>query len=191
MTTIFFSIIFFAFSVLFLLYIFNAANILRNTLLRKEAPYIPLSKNVLERAAEEMAITDRSLVYDLGCGDGRVLFSLAKKYPQGRYIGVEKYALPFLLAQINLFFHGRPKKIKIIKKDMFDCDFHEASHIFLYLFPGHVDRIYDKLEKELKKGTCVISCGFHFKKKNAQKVIEIPRNTISPGTYQKIYVYEF
>ena len=191
MIIIFSSIAFLIFSVLFLLYIFNAANILRNTLLRKEAPFIPLQKNVLERTAKEVTITDGSLIYDLGCGDGRVLFFLAKKYPQGRYIGVEKYMLPFMFARINFFFHGRPKNIKIVKKDMFDCNFREASHIFIYLFPGHVDRVYDKLEKELKKGTWVVSCGFNFKKKNAQKVIKISKNILFSQTQQKIYIYEF
>jgi len=190
-TVILFSIIFLIFSIFSLIYVFNGVNILWNIILRKESPYIPLQKNVIEHASEEMPIADGNVVYDLGCGDGRVLFYLAKKYPQGLYIGVEKYNLPFMLARINYFFHGKPKNIKIIKKDMFDCNFREASHIFIYLFPGQMDKIYDKFEKELKKGTRVISCGFHFKQKNSQKVIEVPIYKPFSKVRQKIHIYEF
>lgn len=105
---IFYSTIFLIFLTFSLLYILNFSNILRNTILKKEAPYIPIAKSVLERVAKEMLITEKSLVYDLGCGDGRALFFLAKKYPQGHYVGVEKYNLPYMLAKINLFFSWQP-----------------------------------------------------------------------------------
>lgn len=185
------SIIFLVLFVVSLFYALNAANLLWNTLLKKEAPFVPLQKSIVNFLAEEMAITRGSVVYDLGCGDGRVLFSLAEKYPDGRYVGVEKNILPFVLAKLNFLLRGRPKNIRIIKKDMFACDYSEATHIFTYLFPDHMDRIYDKLEKELKKGAVLFSCAFRFRRKEPARILEIPQKGLMPSVHKKIYVYEF
>lgn len=185
------SIIFLVLFVVSLFYALNAASLLWNTLLKKEAPFVPLQKSIVNFLAEEMTITSGSVVYDLGCGDGRVLFSLAEKYPQGRYVGVEKNILPFVLAKLNYFFHGRPENIRIMKKDMFACDYSEATHVFTYLFPDHMDRIYNKLEKELKKGAVLFSCAFRFKRKEPARILEIPQKRVMGPVHKKIYIYEF
>lgn len=152
---------------------------------------MPLQKSIVNYLADEMKIINDSVVYDLGCGDGRVLFSLAEKYPQARYVGVEKNILPFILAKFNFWLHGRPKNIRIMKKDMFACDYSEATHVFTYLFPDHMDRIFGKLEKELKKGTLLFSCAFRFRKKEPIKVLDIPQRGIVPSVHKKIFVYKF
>lgn len=174
-----------------LLYASNAVSLLWNTLLKKEAPFVPLQRGVANFVADEMAIVKDSVVYDLGCGDGRVLFALARRHPQGRYVGVEKNILPFVLAKLNFFLHGRPKNIKIMKQDMYACDFSAATHIFTYLFPEQMERIYAKLERELRKGTQLFSCAFYFKRKEPARILEIPQRGLVPSIHQKIYVYEF
>lgn len=189
--TIILSIISLALSIFLILYAFNLYSLFWKTLIKKEAPFVSLSRNILDSVAKELVIKNGNVVYDLGCGNGRVLFFLAQKYPAGRYVGVEKNVVPFILAKLNHLRRGRPENIKIVKQDMFACDFSEATHIFTYLFPEHMEWIYEKLGNKFKKGTRLVSCAFSFKRKKPEKIVEIPQKGIFPPRHKKIYVYEF
>ncbi len=153
-----------------------------------KAPFIPISEDVLPDIVEALKLKDQSIFYDLGCGEGRVVFAVARAGSSIRAFGVERSFVPFILALWN-----KKKKNLInsffIRKNFFNVPIHDATHVFLYLFPGLMDALLPKLQKELKPGTRVISCDFKFSQKEPVEVIDLHRKRFDLG--RKIYVYEF
>ena len=158
---------------------------------KAKVPFVSVPNKTLKDIEEAFSLKGDSVVYDLGCGDGRVLFYLYKNNPKLKYVGIENSFFPYLLASFRNWFHKKINKsdITIIKKDFFDVDLSDATHIFTYLYPNVMDDLVPKLEKELSSGSRLVSASFHFTSKREIKEIDLQR-----GKYQlarKIYVYEF
>ena len=183
---IIFWLIFFVFlGVLFLLFLWMWS------IIKSKTPFIAVPNKILPDIEKLLDLKDDSVVYNLGCGDGRVLFYLSKKKSKAKYIGIENSFFPYLLAQTRLFWYKRKKNINIsiINEDFFNTDLSKATHVFTYLYPNIMDDILPKLDKELKPGTKLFSISFHFTGKREVLEIDLKR-----GKYQlakKIYVYEF
>lgn len=172
-------------SVLSLLFMWMWSNI------TAKVPFISVPSKTLKDIEKALSLNEDSIVYDLGCGDGRVLFYLFKNNPKAKYIGVENGAFPFLLASARNWWHKKINKsdITLVKKDFFDYDLSNATHIFTYLYPNVMDDLINKFDKELKKGTRLVSMSFHFTSKREISIIDLKRNRYQLA--KKIYVYEF
>lgn len=159
--------------------------------IRAKVPFVTIPSKTLSEIEKALNINENSVVYDLGCGDGRVLFYLHKHNPKAKYIGIENSPFPFLLASVRNWWHKRKYKsgIVLLKKDFFTKDLSDATHIFTYLYPNVMDDLLPKFDKEFKRGTKLVSASFCFTTKRDAKEIDLHR-----GKYQlarKIYVYEF
>jgi hypothetical protein len=159
--------------------------------IKSKVPFIPVSNSILKDIENALYLKEDSVVYNLGCGDGRVLTYLYNNNPKATYIGIENSPFPYLLAIFLNWWHGKKnmENIKIIKEDLFKVDLSKATHIFTYLYPNIMDDLIFKFDKELKRGTRLVSVSFHFTSKREKEVIDLKR-----GRYQltqKIYVYEF
>ncbi|MFH1259289.1 MAG: methionine biosynthesis protein MetW [Elusimicrobiota bacterium] len=154
--------------------------------LTTRAPFIPAPREILPAIVQALELKEGSTVYDLGCGDGRVLEACWRKQPQIKYAGLEKDWLPFWLAKWRL---RQNKDIKIIRQNFLKRDLSDATHIFLYLFPEVMDQLLLKFEKELRPGTRVISCSFRFSRKEPISRIDLHRSKELLG--RDLHVYEF
>jgi len=169
--------LFIVFSVIFLLTPFFS-----------RVPFVPVRKRILKEVVAVLELRDDSMLYDLGCGDGRVLFSASKLHPKVSCVGVEIAPFPYLSAKIWSIL-CRAKNVSIHRADMFETDISSATHVFLYLFPAVMDSLLPKFEKELAKGTRVVSCDFQFKYKEPTKVVNL--TSVSSGPNRTLFVYEF
>ena len=151
-------------------------------------PFVPVRRKVLNKIISALELNDRSILYDLGCGDGRILFAVARTNPSISCVGIEIGPFPFLLAKIKNIFWGS-KKVRILYGNFFKLDTSPATHIFLYLFPEALDELLPKFEKELKTGSRVVSCDFEFSKKKPNKIIEI--ESLGWQKNKRLYVYDF
>lgn len=152
-------------------------------------PYVPIPKTIIPKIIEHLKIGNNSKVYDLGCGDARVLTACLELFPAANYTGIERDLMPFFLAKIKLFFSGNSKKIKLFRKNFFRCDLSGANRIFIYLYPGLIKRLMPKFEKELAAGTRLISCEFPLPDKEPAEIIELPKN--KNFLVKKLFVYTF
>ena len=152
------------------------------------APFIPISKDVLAEIIRAFDLKEGSVVYELGSGDGRVVFAIAENFPTVRVVGVERSFLPFVLSSIARRARNI-KNVEFIHANFFDVSVVPATHVFLYLFPSVTNTLLPKFEKELNLGARVISCDFKFKDKEPVAVIDLHRKQYSLGS--KIYVYQF
>ncbi len=178
--------LFLIFFVIFLLFILWIVDNFRN-----QVPFIMTPRSVLKDIEKALEIKDDSVVYDLGSGDGRVLIFLSKIKPKAKYIGIENGIFPFLLSKIEIYFKKEQSnpKINILKKDFFEHDLSDATHIFIYLYPNVMDDLLPKFDRELKKGTRLVSLSFQFTNKRPSLEIDLNRNKYKLG--RKLYVYDF
>lgn len=149
-------------------------------------PFVPVPAHVIDVMAKEIGPDTSPVLYDLGCGNGKVVFSLAQKIPQGRFVGIEIAPWPYLLAWIQ-------KKIKnennvtIIRGDIFKHDISSATHLFVYLLPKINVKLLPIIQEKCKKGTIIFTCDFPFKDLTPTKVISFDERTLEYG--QNLYMY--
>lgn len=150
-----------------------------------------IPKDILKDVEQALQIKDNSIFYNLGCGDGRVLFYLFGRNKKAEYLGTEENPYSFFIANIKNFFTrtDNKKKIKIFYKDFFKEDLSRATHLFTYFHPNIMDDLLPKLEKELKEGASLVSLNFKFTQKRYFEKIEILNN--KKEVNHKIYVYKF
>lgn len=101
-------------------------------------------------------------IYDLGCGDGRLVFASSLKGANA--IGIEISYFVYLLALLRKWFTQSSGKIK--RKSLWDENLENADIIFLYLLPAMMKKFEIEKIPTLKKGCRIISNGFSFQNKN-------------------------
>lgn len=151
-------------------------------------PFVPVNKIILDEIISALELNEHSILYDLGCGDARVLFAAAKRNKKISCLGIEIAPFPFLLSKAKEFF-CEYKNVHIIYGNFSDLNISSATHIFLYLFPEKLDELLPKFEKELKAGTRVISCDFEFTKRKPNKIIKLELTLWQKN--KKLYIYDF
>ena len=148
------------------------------------APYVTSPHNVVERMLELCGVDGSKTVYDLGCGDGRILVAAAKKHG-AHAVGVELSPKWAQVATDSAVAAGVQDRVRVLQQDMMDADLSGADVVTLYLISEANLRLRPKLEKELRPGACVVSHDFEIEGWKPRKVEKIM-------VYQRthsIYVY--
>lgn len=141
------------FIIIFSLYLYWLWGLLRA--LKSDAPYVPIGNETLEKMIDMVQTKAGALWVDLGSGDGRVLIAACKKYRvQG--LGVERIAPLRLYSRLKIFLAGESRRIKIQSGDFFSYDLSTADIVSFYLLPETAERLFTKLQKELKPGAQLI-----------------------------------
>lgn len=125
------------------------------------APFVPSKKEKIKTMLELADIKSGEIVYDLGSGDGALIFEAALYGT--RAVGIE--INPFLVLY-SRFLAGRTglKNMVAIKwMDFRKFSLNNADVVFLYLWPDTNAKLREKLERELKKSARIISNSFPIK----------------------------
>jgi ubiquinone/menaquinone biosynthesis C-methylase UbiE len=121
--------------------------------------YVPTPQEVVDTMLSLAKPTKNDLVYDLGCGDGRIVVTAAKKYG-ARGIGVDIDPNRIAEANANVRAENVGDRVRIVQGDLFEFDFKDATIVTLYLLPSLNLKLRPKLWRELKPGTRVVSHDF-------------------------------
>jgi len=121
--------------------------------------FFPTPDEVIEKMLELADVKENDVLYDLGCGDGRVLIKAAKER-KVKCVGIEIKKELVDEAQKRVAREGLERLIKIVHGDIFQEDISDATVVYLYLTTELNAQLKPKLEKELKKGTRVVSHQF-------------------------------
>lgn len=124
-----------------------------------DVPYVPTPQSVVDAMLKLAAVNKDDVVYDLGCGDGRIVITAAKNHG-ARGIGVDIDPERIKEANANAQKAGVSDRVKFIEQDLFKTDFKEASVVTLYLLPDINLKLRPKLQSELKPGTRIVSHAF-------------------------------
>ena len=123
-------------------------------------PYVPSPLPVVRKMLEIARVGPEDIVYDLGCGDGRVLITAVKEFKAKRAVGIERREDLIKEAKKRVVAEGLSEKIEIISGDMFEVPIKDATVVTLFLLPSVNDLLKPKLLRELRKGTRVVSHEF-------------------------------
>jgi SAM-dependent methyltransferase len=150
---------------------------------KKLAPYVSSPARVVDRMLELANIKPGETVYDLGCGDGRILIAAVENY-KAKAVGIE--IAPKLVAQARsrIKKEGISKSATVIEGDLLTADFTGADVVTLYLTTSFNEDLRPRLEKFLKPGARVIS---HDYPVPGWKPAKMEREE---GDKHRIYVYE-
>lgn len=135
--------------------------------------FVPTRQAVVDKMLELAEIRTNDVLYDLGCGDGRIVVTAAKKYGI-RAIGIDIDPQRIKESQENVRTNGVGHLVTIKQADIFELDFSDASVVTLYLLPELNVRLMPKLAK-LKKGTRILSNDFDMRGAKPLKVVDVPR----------------
>jgi SAM-dependent methyltransferase len=125
------------------------------------APWVPTHLKDLERIEKIADLQANQIFYDLGCGDGRILFHLSR-YSNASLIGIELSLFHYLLALFFKLIHRR-KNVLIKLGNLLQQDFSQADVVYIYGCPSRLEEIGKKLKRNLKVGAKIISYEYPIK----------------------------
>jgi protein-L-isoaspartate O-methyltransferase len=125
----------------------------------KLAPYVVSPQFVVERMLELADVKPGEMVYDLGCGDGRVLITAVQQF-NARAVGYEISDKLVASANDRITRLGLQNKIRIIHGDLMKADLSGADVVTIYLLTLANNMLRPHLEKELRAGARVVSYSF-------------------------------
>jgi len=120
------------------------------------APFLPSAEEIIIRMLDIAELKAGETLYDLGCGDGRILIIAAQEYG-AKAVGIELNPDLASKAKINVKSHRLEERVHIVNKNFFDVDFSPAHVVTMYLTQLAADALQTKFKKELHKGTRIVS----------------------------------
>ena len=133
--------------------------------------YVPTPHDVVEKMLELAGVRKGDVLYDLGCGDGRIVVAAAKKL-RCRAVGFEIDELRVAEARKNVARAKVDKLATIEQKDVFTIDLNPASVVTLYLLPELNVKLIPQLQK-LNPGSRIVSHDFDMKGVLPDKVLHM------------------
>lgn len=149
------------------------------------APFVASPQPVVDRMLEMAAVKPGELVWDLGCGDGRILITAAQRY-KAKAIGVELSQRLVDSANREIQRLNLQEQVTVMQGDLLTVDLKGADVVIIYLETGSNDILRPKLEKSLEPGARVVSHDFEvrgWKPAKVDKIHAYNRN-------HTIYLYE-
>jgi SAM-dependent methyltransferase len=121
-----------------------------------DVPYVPSKPEVVATMLRMAKVTKDDLLYDLGCGDGRIVITAAELYGT-RGVGIDIDPDRIQESQENAAKANVGHLVKFLEQDIFQADFHEATVVSLYLLTSVNLRLRPNLLAQLRPGTRIVS----------------------------------
>lgn len=119
------------------------------------APWVPTPQPVVDRMLELAELTGKDVLYDIGCGDGRIVITAARRYGT-RGVGVDIDPEMIKASERNAAAAGLERQVRFIAMDATKADFTEATVVSLYLLPESNALMRPLLEAQLRPKSRVV-----------------------------------
>jgi ribosomal protein L11 methylase PrmA len=139
--------------------------------------FVPTPNEIVDTMLKLAAVTRKDTVYDLGCGDGRIVITAAQKYG-ARGVGVDIDPDRVAEATENVKNGGVAGRVKIVRGDLFETDISSATVVTLYLLTELNLKLRPKLLRELSPGTRVVSHAFSMGDWKPERTAEVGGTTV-------------
>ena len=151
---------------------------------RSLAPFVPTPERVVQRMLELAEVSKDDVVYDLGSGDGRILFAAAEGF-KARAVGIEINATLVEQTRERVTELGLEERIQVRQEHLLEADLSAASVVTVYLLSSSNEVLRPKLERELKPGSRVVSLDFQFRDWRPAGTADVEGETRS----HRIFIY--
>jgi len=152
------------------------------------APFVPTPPEVVAKMLE-MTKTDKdAIVYDIGCGDGRIVITAARKYG-AHGVGIDIDPERIKECRVNARIAGVEKLVTFLQEDATKADLSRATIVTLYLLPESNELLRPKFDKELRPGTLVVSHNYVVPGWE-HKEVDSATVTDPEGTEHSIFLYK-
>jgi tRNA A58 N-methylase Trm61 len=139
--------------------------------------FVPTPNDVVSAMLRLAGVSKKDTVYDLGCGDGRIVITAAQKYG-ARGVGIDIDPDRVKEATENTRKAAVSDRVKIVRGDLFEADISPATVVTLYLLTDLNLKLRPKLMKELKPGTRVVSHAFSMGDWKPEKTEDVGGTTV-------------
>ena len=153
------------------------------------APFVATPLPVVRQMLTLAELKPGELIYDLGCGDGRVVITAVQEFG-AQAIGVEMREDLVKQALNKVSELGLDGKVKIVHSDLFKVDISPADVVTLYLTTSANDKVKPKLEAELKQGARIVSHDYEILGWRPVKIDNFCENPRLGYPSHTIYVYK-
>jgi len=126
------------------------------------AGYQPVPKKSLLRMIELSSPSERTNVYDLGSGFGRIVIEVARR-TGARCTGVEIDPVKCFWASWAVRRNGFQERVRIIRSNLLEADISSADVVFVFLWSRIMERLKEKITSEMKPGSLVVSYWHRFR----------------------------
>src|SRR4051812_8398025 len=148
----------------------------------RDVIYVPTPQPVVERMLQLAKPKKGEVLYDLGCGDGRIVCTAAKKYGvKGTGVDIDPERIKESNERAQK--EGVNDKVKFVKADLFKMDLKDADVITLYLLPSLNVKLRPKLLDTLHPGARIVSHAFSMEEWEPEETV-----TVEPGG-QTVYFW--
>ena len=158
---------------------------LREEPYRLDVRFIPTPREAVDKMLEMAKVTKDDLLYDLGCGDGRIVVTAAKRYGC-KAVGYDIHPQRIKDSLENVRRNKLGHLVRIEQADIFTLDLSEATVITIYLLPELNVRLIPQLEK-LKPGSRIVSHDFDMKGVEPDEVATVIAK--KDGSEHKVYLW--
>jgi len=149
------------------------------------APWVPTPMEIAHKMLELAKVTSKDVVYDLGCGDGRIVILAAQKY-KAKGVGVDIDPQRIKECHIGAKKAGVTKLVKFILGDATKVDVSDCTVLCLYLLSESNELLRPKLEKQLRPGTRVVAHDYPVPGWKPKKKVTV---TDKSGKEHDLYLY--
>jgi len=124
-----------------------------------DVPFVPTPPEVVDEMLRLADVKAGDVLYDLGCGDGRIVIAAAKRFGI-MAVGIDIDPVRITESNENAVQAGVTDKVRFIQQNLFEADFRDATVVTMYLLTSVNLRLRPKLLAELKPGTRLVSHSF-------------------------------
>lgn len=156
---------------------------------RECPPYVPSvgleKKVIIESVSEVLKLSAKQMiVVDPGCGFGGLIITLAKRFPEHKFVGIEWGGIASKIAKIRT---NKLKNTQILKQDFFDYDFSKCDIIVCFLMDSLMKKFGEKIKHNHKETTQIIfSNSFEIPGLPLIKEIKTGKNLF----FKNVYIYK-
>jgi len=151
------------------------------------APYVPTPPDVVERMLAFAEVSKDDVVYDLGCGDGRIVIAAAKRYG-ARGVGVDIDPKRIEESVANAKAAGVERLVEFRLQDAMTVDVSPASVVTLYLLSSSNAKLRPILTRQLRRGARIVA--HNFSMGPAWPADRIDRFTSADGNETTLYLWK-
>jgi precorrin-6B methylase 2 len=153
-----------------------------------DVPYVPTTEPAVEAMLKLANVKKGDVLYDLGCGDGRIVIAAAKKYG-ARGVGIDINPVRINEAKENARKAGVENLVRFVEQDLFEANIREATVVTLFLLPNINLKLRPKLLADLRPGTRVVSNTFDMGDWKAEKESTVDTNDEDTYLSHKFFLW--